>query len=73
MAERICKALVHELSRDSYYQRVSASIGISLFPEDGTTGKELLKTADLAMYRAKNLGKNTYQFYSSHQTGFLFD
>ncbi len=73
MAERICKALVHELSRDNYYQRVSASIGISLFPNDGATGKELLKTADLAMYRAKNLGKNTYQFYSTYQTGFLFE
>ncbi len=73
MAARICDALSHDLTRDSYYQRVSTSIGISLFPRDGLTGKELLKNADLAMYRAKNLGKNNYQFYSNFQTGFLFE
>ncbi len=73
MAERICTALIHELTRGTYYQRVSASIGISIYPNDGTTGQDLLKNADLAMYRAKNHGKANFQFYSSHQTGFLFD
>ena len=72
MAERICTALTHELSRDNYYQRVSASIGISLYPNDGTTSQELLKNADQAMYRAKNQGKASYQYYSSPRTGFLF-
>ena len=44
---------------------LSASIGISIFPEDGTTPEELLKHADLAMYRAKLLGKHTYQYYAA--------
>jgi len=42
----------------------TVSIGISLFPEDGEDADTLLKNADIAMYRAKDLGKNNYQFYS---------
>jgi diguanylate cyclase (GGDEF)-like protein/PAS domain S-box-containing protein len=43
--------------------RMTASIGISSFPEDGNDWQTLLKHADLAMYGAKQLGKNGYQFY----------
>jgi len=42
---------------------VSASIGITLYPADGKTADELLKSADLAMYQAKEHGKNSYQYY----------
>ena len=45
--------------------QVTASIGISTFPNDGQDGPTLLKNADSAMYRAKDLGKNNYQFYSA--------
>jgi len=41
----------------------SASIGIALYPQDGKTASELLKSADMAMYSAKNTGKNAYQFF----------
>ncbi|MDK2655862.1 bifunctional diguanylate cyclase/phosphodiesterase [Cupriavidus consociatus] len=44
--------------------RMTASIGISSFPEDGNDWQTLLKHADLAMYGAKQLGKNGYQFYT---------
>jgi diguanylate cyclase (GGDEF)-like protein/PAS domain S-box-containing protein len=44
---------------------VSASIGISLFPDDGDDAETLLRNADMAMYRAKALGKNTFQMFSS--------
>ena len=44
---------------------VSASIGIAVYPEDGTTGEALLKDADAAMYRAKDCGRNTYQFFKT--------
>jgi len=43
---------------------VTASIGISLYPHNGADEQALLKTADLAMYRSKEAGKNRYHFYS---------
>lgn len=45
-------------------QHVSGSIGISIFPEDGTDASTLLKNADTAMFHGKALGKNTYQFFT---------
>jgi len=44
--------------------RVTASIGIAMFPEDAQDPKSLMKNADMAMYLAKEEGKNNYQFYS---------
>jgi diguanylate cyclase (GGDEF)-like protein len=42
---------------------VTASVGISLFPDDGTDAETLIKNADIAMYRAKEKGGNTFQLY----------
>jgi diguanylate cyclase (GGDEF)-like protein len=42
---------------------VTLSIGISIFPSDGSDSKALLKAADVAMYRAKELGRNNFQYY----------
>ena len=42
---------------------VSASIGVSLYPNDGGDAGTLLKCADTAMYRAKESGRSTYRFY----------
>jgi diguanylate cyclase (GGDEF)-like protein/PAS domain S-box-containing protein len=44
--------------------RVTASIGISIYPKDGADEQSLMKNADIAMYFAKEEGKNNYQFYS---------
>jgi diguanylate cyclase (GGDEF)-like protein len=44
---------------------VTASIGISVYPDDGTDQQTLLKNADIAMYRAKEQGKNNLQYYSA--------
>jgi diguanylate cyclase (GGDEF)-like protein len=44
---------------------ITTSVGISIFPEDGNDPNELLKNADVAMYRAKAEGRNCYQFFSS--------
>ncbi|HKW39389.1 MAG TPA: EAL domain-containing protein [Burkholderiales bacterium] len=43
---------------------ISASIGIALFPRDGTSAEELLKRSDVAMYQAKKNGRDNQQFYS---------
>lgn len=43
---------------------ISASIGITLYPSDGTTVSQLLKNSDQAMYRAKNLGRNRFSYYT---------
>jgi diguanylate cyclase (GGDEF)-like protein len=43
---------------------VTASIGISVFPVDGKDSQSLVKMADIAMYRAKDSGRNNYQYYS---------
>ncbi|MDB5927190.1 MAG: hypothetical protein JWN13_6126 [Betaproteobacteria bacterium] len=45
--------------------RVTASIGVSTYPDDGDDAETLLKNADSAMYRAKELGRNAYEFYSA--------
>jgi diguanylate cyclase (GGDEF)-like protein/PAS domain S-box-containing protein len=44
--------------------RITASIGISMYPKDGEDEQSLMKNADIAMYFAKEEGKNNYQFYS---------
>ena len=44
---------------------VSASMGVSLYPDDGSEADTLLKNADSAMYRAKEQGRNNFQFYTS--------
>jgi len=44
--------------------RITASIGISMYPKDGTDEQSLIKNADMAMYFAKEEGKNNYRFYS---------
>jgi len=44
--------------------RVTSSIGVALYPRDGETLSVLIEKSDLAMYRAKELGRNRVQFYT---------
>jgi len=64
IARRICKSLAKSFNLDGNEVRITTTIGISLFPEDGEDADKLLKHADVAMYHAKEQGRNGYQFYS---------
>ena len=64
VAEIIIEGLRHPMIIQGQELTVSTSIGIALFPEDGTDSATLLKHADIAMYRAKGQGRNNYQNYS---------
>ena len=64
-AGRILLALQDPVRIMSYDCRVTASIGIAMFPEDARDAAVLMKHADMAMYLAKEEGKNNFQFYSS--------
>lgn len=64
-AGRIATALASPISLSGQAIHVSASIGISLFPEDGEDADTLLKHADGAMYKAKDVGKCTHYFFTN--------
>ena len=65
VAEKILAGFALPLSIDGNDLFVTPSIGISLFPENGRDAETLLKNADAAMYRAKEQGRNNYQFYTA--------
>ncbi len=64
ITQKIIDSLGQPLHLEGQEVFVTASVGISLYPTDSTDPDSLLKQADVAMYRAKELGKNGYQFYS---------
>jgi diguanylate cyclase (GGDEF)-like protein len=64
VSDRILKSLSEPFVIAMQELYVSASIGIAMYPEDGETAGELLKNADIAMYHAKKLGRNNFQYYS---------
>ncbi len=68
VAHRVKEAMRRPFLIDGNEIFVTASIGISLFPEDGDDCNSLLKFADTAMYHAKNCGKNNAKLYSSSLT-----
>jgi diguanylate cyclase (GGDEF)-like protein/PAS domain S-box-containing protein len=63
VARKIIQALEKVLAIGNYPLHISASIGISLYPQDGKDAETLMKHADAAMYKAKESGRNTFHFY----------
>ncbi|MBE8988465.1 CHASE2 domain-containing protein [Nostoc sp. LEGE 12450] len=62
VAEKILSSITKPIVLDGYAIRISASIGISVYPYNSQDSENLIKQADAAMYRAKHLGKNRYEF-----------
>lgn len=69
IVRRIATNLVAQLARPIYIEEVkigiSVSIGISMYPENGTTAEQLIRSADQVMYRVKHAGKNDFDFVDS--------
>lgn len=65
VADRIVAAMSEPFQLDEYEQFISTSIGIAIYPEDGRDDQTLIKNADIAMYRAKERGRNGYYFYNA--------
>jgi len=64
VAERVIEAFAQPVSVRGRELYSSASVGISVFPDDGTTPEELIRAADAALYRAKASGHGTFLFYA---------
>ena len=72
VAERIAAGLIKQIMQpiqvENIVVTVSASIGISIYPENGATAEALMRSADKAMYRIKRQGKNNFGFFSAEAT-----
>jgi len=70
-AATVAQKVLHEAAQPFFIHgqecHLSASIGIAIYPDDGTDARSLLKNADIAMYRAKADGKNAFHFYSPNK------
>ena len=63
IAERIIVVINEPLEFHGKTAQVGTSIGIAMYPADGATAAELIKSADAAMYESKHAGRNTYRFF----------
>ncbi len=68
VARKVLHTLAEPFCIDEHTLSISASIGISVFPQDGTDEKSLIKHADVAMYRAKEDGRNNFKFYTEEMS-----
>lgn len=64
VSESIIRSLEQSIPLRHREVFITTSIGIALYPDDGKDSETLMKNADIAMYRAKEHGRNTYQFYA---------
>lgn len=63
VAMRVLELMKLPVALDGQEFRVTVSIGIALFPQDGEHSKSIMRSADLAMYKAKEMGKDRFSFY----------
>ncbi len=63
VCENVLELFSEPIQTKSHLLNITLSIGVSVFPDDGIDFMQLFKYADIAMYEAKNAGKNTYRYY----------
>lgn len=68
IAEKMVEILREPITIDQHLLYITSSIGISLYPIDGESAQSLLRNADSAMYKAKEEGRNSYQYYTEELT-----
>jgi len=73
LAQRVLSAAMKPMVILGEECRVTASIGISVYPSDGDDEQTLMRNADMAMYFAKEEGKNNFQFYSQNTQSQAFE
>jgi diguanylate cyclase (GGDEF)-like protein len=73
LAERLIENMSQAFMIDGQEMFVTASVGIACYPADGDDAATLLKNADVAMYRAKERGRNTFQFFTSDMNTQAFE
>ncbi len=71
VAERVVLSFQKPFEFDNLKISITASVGIAVYPEDGNDADTLIKSADIAMYRAKADGRNRYHVYSREQREYL--
>ncbi|WP_373072551.1 EAL domain-containing protein [Sulfurimonas sp.] len=73
LCSEILKSFAKPIEANGYKLSITLSIGVSLFPEDSNDHKKLFKHADIAMYEAKDKGKNNFQFYKKKLSSQMHD
>lgn len=73
VAQKLLNAAVFPMVLEGHELHISASIGISYYPMDGANAEALMKNADVAMYRAKEEGRNNFQFYHASMNARSFE
>lgn len=73
VAEKVIAAVAQPISVESHVFNVTTSIGIAIWPADGTDAETLTRNADVAMYHAKNSGRNNFQFFTPEMNTRAFE
>jgi len=69
VAQKILDAFTKPFVLEDHKLHITSSIGVTIYPHDGEDSETLMKNADIAMYRAKEQGRNNYQYYTPAMNG----